>query len=79
MGELIVNILLKLAAGENFLDTKSPQSQSAFRPTKTKGRPSWAIGKAFGLTLQESKGCKLESSAPPRSGAPTELFDVRID
>lgn len=51
--------------------------RSASRPTNKK---KTALGdwQAFGLTLGESKKGVNWSQAPPRSGAPTELFDVRI-
>lgn len=45
---------------------KEKKKTSRLLARRTKRRPSWAIGKAFGLTLGESKkGCKLESSASP--------------
>lgn len=53
---------------------KKKKNQSASRPTNKK---KTELGDWQGVR-QESKGCKLESSTPPRSGAPTELY-VRIE
>jgi hypothetical protein len=68
---------LNLAAGEKVVEKKGSPVAVGFSPDEDKKRPSWAIRKRSDYRSQRVVNCS--QAPPPRSGAPTELLEVRIE